>query len=630
MKRKERFVSLRVKIILSIVLTLLIITGFFSFAILSFQRREMLEEFQSHSSHLSELIEVGLQNGMMENDLGIVQDMVGTLSRHEDVEKILIIDKEGRIAVSSDKQDVGKTLSIGDATCQLCHQYSPEDRNRTVVFTTETGLKVFRNVNPISNEQPCHKCHDKNDRLNGILITDFSMGDYHARLGSTARMLATSTLIAVLGTIVVVAVLIHRWIIDRLKRLLVSTKRISQGDLEQEVSLDGSDEITELEKSFNVMTVNLRDSVKKISENRSYLENVINSIGDGILVVDREYRIVTANNAWLSRIKKQKDAVVGKHCFEVSHNLTKPCEGEHNECPVAETFRTGRSSHALHIHLNGEGSERYVEIHASPVRSENGEIYQVVEANRDITRRKRFENQLLQSEKLISMGKLAANVAHEINNPLTGILTFAKVIDNTLVKESVSSADLEQCRKYLSTMADETARCGRIVRSLLEFSRQSEPDFRPVNLNVLIEKSLVLLEHTMTQQSIEVVRELSSEPITIMGDHNKLQQVFMNLIVNASQAMPEGGRLTIKIRRSFGKKYAEIHFTDTGCGIPEENISRLFDPFFTTKKAGKGVGLGLSVVYGIITQHSGRVLVDSQEGRGTTFTVVLPLETKKE
>lgn len=629
-RREKHFVSLRVKFIGSTILILVISVGSLSLALISFERRRALKQFQSHSSRVSELIEVGLENGMMRNDLTTVRDMLRTLSRQEGVERILVINKKGRIAVSSENADVGKTLNIQDPTCQLCHKRSPRDRNRTVVFTTEGGLQVFRNVNPIANKRECHKCHDPGDKVNGVLITDFAMESYRAGLSSAARMLTTGGLAAVLGAIFVVAVLIHRWVIDRLRKFLVSTKLISQGDLEQEIKVEGSDEITELEKSFNVMTVNLRNSLKEVSEGRAYLENVINSIDDGILVVDRGYRVVTVNNAWLSRIGKSKEAVVGRYCYQISHGLAGPCKGKHNECPVKETFRTGRSCQVLHIHNGNGGDERYVEIYASPVRNEKGNVYHVVEVSRDTTKRKRLENELLQSEKLISMGKLAAHVAHEINNPLTGILTFAKVIQNILDKESLSPSDLKECDSYLNTMADETARCGRIVRSLLEFSRQSEPDFRPVNLNVLVGKSLVLLEHMMARQNIEIVKELTPDPITILGDHNKLQQVFMNIIVNASQAMPEGGRLTIGTSFSSDGRHAVTQFTDTGCGIPEENLDKLFDPFFTTKKEGKGIGLGLSVVYGIVTQHKGRVTVESRKGEGTTFTILLPVKTSKE
>ncbi len=230
---------------------------------------------------------------------------------------------------------------------------------------------------------------------------------------------------------------------------------------------------------------------------------------------------------------------------------------------------------------------------------------------------KETRDRLVQSEKLTSLGKMAAGIAHEINNPLTSIL-----INSHLVAEGLAGD--EDAEESLDLIIRETARCGEIVRGLLEFSRQSPPDMVVGSLNDVIEKTLALLRTQFLAARVEVVRDLDdSIPDTVM-DANKMEQAFTNLMLNAMDAMPGGGSLTVESGISPGGDEVRLVFADTGCGIPDEELSRIFDPFYTTKGAG-GTGLGLSVTYGIIEQHGGRIDVKSRVGEGTVFTVFIPL-----
>lgn len=235
---------------------------------------------------------------------------------------------------------------------------------------------------------------------------------------------------------------------------------------------------------------------------------------------------------------------------------------------------------------------------------------------------KQAQEQLVQSEKLISMGKLAASVAHEINNPISGVLTYIKLMQKKVDGKPLSGSDLASFRKYLNIVAKETSRCGNIVRSLLEFARQSELKIQSLDVNSVLKKTLALLENQLTLQNIKLTKNIKPLP-AISADSSQLQQVFMNIILNAIQAMPNGGEIAIST--SEGKDgFIEVRVSDTGCGISKENIPKLFDPFFSTKKGGKGIGLGLSVVYGIINRHRGRIEVESGVGKGSTFIIKLP------
>ena len=241
---------------------------------------------------------------------------------------------------------------------------------------------------------------------------------------------------------------------------------------------------------------------------------------------------------------------------------------------------------------------------------------------------------LVQNEKMASLGTLAAVVAHEINNPLSGVLTYNKLVRKMMNADGLQPERLDAIHEYLETMEKETARCGRIVRNLLEFSRQSGMVSGEAKLNDILDRTLFLIGHKLELQNIRLVREFSPDLPTIICDADQIQQALLAILINAVEAMPEGGELGVSTRLGTeddsGERWLEIEIKDTGVGIPEEVIPQLFEPFFTTKQDKKGVGLGLSVVYGIVKRHHGKIDVKSQLGRGATFVVSLPEHTEVE
>lgn len=226
---------------------------------------------------------------------------------------------------------------------------------------------------------------------------------------------------------------------------------------------------------------------------------------------------------------------------------------------------------------------------------------------------------LIQAEKLTSLGQLAASVAHEINNPLAGVLVYTQLLAKKINSDTFSK---ESATEYLSKMETELIRSSRLIRNLLDFARQSPPRFWEVDINEVINRSFELAAHSAQLQHVQVLKELDPALPRISADFDQLQQVCTNLIMNAIQAMPNGGTLTI--RTSADNTQVKIEVQDTGVGISPENMRKLFTPFFTTKREVKGVGLGLAVSYGIVQRHRGRIEVQSKEGEGTTFNVYLP------
>lgn len=236
--------------------------------------------------------------------------------------------------------------------------------------------------------------------------------------------------------------------------------------------------------------------------------------------------------------------------------------------------------------------------------------------------------QIIQSEKLASIGKLSATIAHEINNPLNGILTYTKLIEKRLDRDNLTQQEVQKIKSYLVTMIRETERCSAIVRNLLDFARQREPSLKhDVNLNNLLEDSLTFLSNQISLQNIEVIRRYSEIP-AITADPQQMRQVFLNILINACEAMPKGGRITVSSRYLSDEQKVVIEIEDTGVGIEKEYLDKIFDPFFTTKE--KGTGLGLSVVYGIVTAHKGELKVESNKAEGTKVIIKLPVKLDKE
>ncbi len=229
----------------------------------------------------------------------------------------------------------------------------------------------------------------------------------------------------------------------------------------------------------------------------------------------------------------------------------------------------------------------------------------------------RTQAQLIQSEKLTSLGKMAAGIAHEVNNPLTSILLNSHLIAEKMEHNS-------SLQENLKLIIEETKRCSSIIKGLLDFSRQSMPEKQPAHVDKIIEESLLLLESQVLFHNVTIKKDLTEDAPSVMVDTNKIKQVFTNIVLNALDAMPNGGTLTITTQYSHDRKYIEVIFADTGCGIQEEDVGRIFDPFYTTKGMN-GSGLGLAISYGIIEQHNGTIMVKSKKNMGATFTVTLPV-----
>jgi PAS domain S-box-containing protein len=359
---------------------------------------------------------------------------------------------------------------------------------------------------------------------------------------------------------------------------------------------------------------------------KEFSENIVESINVGILAVDLDDRVESWNTQIEHLTGTPRQNALGRRLSELfpaelceKFDQARASSGVHNIYKFVLPSPAG----ATNGHSNGNGRPRPMHILnlavAPLVAKDLQQIGRLIIFD-DITDRDELERQLVQADKLSSIGLLAAGVAHEVNTPLAVISTYAQLLAKQISED-------EQKSKLLDKIAKQTFRASEIVNSLLSFSRTSPTEFVEVDVNRVIQDTLTLIEHQLQKSGIEVTLDLESSLPPIKGNPGKLQQVFLNLFLNARDAMESGGRLAITTWRS-DEGFARVQVADNGQGIPAEHLTRIYDPFFTTKGARKGTGLGLAVSYGIVREHGGNIDVESQPGMGARFCVELPLARK--
>jgi len=603
---------------------LLLVAGIFFYLFYDFHRRQLIEELKSHNSRISELVGISLEESMLEGKSQRLQRVVEDLSSQEGVEGIQILNKDGVVKVSSTREFIGKTLNEETPTCKICHQKQALDRGQTVIFGREGPNQVFRYVSPIRNTPRCHGCHLPTERLNGILIMDLSMSEVNSQLAANRKWMIIWAFAMVGAVGGVISLLMNRLVLKKVSKLERISKRIGEGSLDEKIEIKGKDEMSNLALHLNRMTANLRKSIREKEDQRSYLENVINSIADGLIVVDRNYTIVIANHAYAAYFNRAKEEIMGKPCFTVSHRSNLPCHRIPLPCPVKETFEKGSLSTAVHVLHDGNGNERHIEIYSAPFGGRRGKITQAIEILRDITERKEMEEKLIHSERLASLGILASGLSHEINNPLASISTCIEGLQRRMPDSGSFDPEFTGVlRKYMGLIRGEVTRCKGILERLLHLSSKSRSSSGRVDINQAVRDTVFLMEHDVQKNGIRILMDLEAEVPFLQGEESQIRQVILNMVLNGVQAMGEKGTLKIATKR-IGD-YVSIRFQDTGCGIPEEDLKRIFEPFFSRKPSGKGTGLGLSICESIVRQHGGEILVESVVGQGTELEVRLPI-----
>jgi PAS domain S-box-containing protein len=555
----------------------------------------------------------------------------------------------------------------------------------------------------------------------------------------------------------ILSYIVSKKLTHNISSLVSGLRELEQGNLSATLALSGHDELQEVAESFNRMAAKRKEGDEKLRDSEAFRTAVLNGIGEGVVVIGRDYRILSANQGYCDQVKMSCDTILGKHCHAVSHHSEKPCFEIAGgcDCTVQKCLEDGERHRSMHTHLDKDGHARFIETNAYPLKDSSGEITAAIETLvdvtdlvtlekklmevkdqykklyddapdmmhsvdregtiiicnqtelnalgfkaeelissklkdlivpeerdactvkmkalydkgffegeitllakdgrripvlirskviydndgrylmsdavlRDITEKKHLEAQLFQAQKMEAVGLLAGGVAHDFNNILTVVVGYGSLLLNKTETDNTA-------RGYVEQVLAAAERATSLIRNLLAFSRKQIINPKPVHLSEVV-KNLEKLLTRLISEDIELKLYLAHQEASVLADASQIDQVLMNLAINAKDAMPDGGTLIIEtelveIDEAYVRQhvfaqpgqYMLLSMTDTGKGMDAKTKGKIFEPFYTTKEVGKGSGLGLAMVYGIIKQHNGYINVYSEPGKGTTFKLYLPV-----
>jgi two-component system, NtrC family, sensor kinase len=507
-------------------------------------------------------------------------------------------------------------------------------------IVTRSGERFFVRMVPIRMDAECLRCHATPENAPAKLLNLYGpTGGFGRKVGDIAGMdvlsfpvesamaqirrqtLATlvPSLLAVATALLLVIAFFRRLVVNRIGLLKgFFSEFVSDGsDLSRRLNIVQRDEIGDLCRAFNIMADKLNILVKEKSDllqesvsQRERMRSIFDGITDKLMLIAPDRSVIMANAASTLSFDEK---VEGTQCYRLLHELPVPCSG----CMLENTLEKKTP-------IFGEVYQADQEIylaHFYPILDKtSGEVESVVHYCKSITENKRMEQHMMQAEKLASLGQLVAGVAHELNNPLGLILFYAELLKKELPPGCDRQKDVEVIGRH-------TQACRTVVQDLLKFSRNVKTIQVPGRINESVEKVLSVLEKQFAKDGVKIRRCFDPHLPTIPLDEGKIQQVWMNLLLNAKQAIQNGdGVITITTRRKEGRGIVSVLIEDNGEGISPDIINKIFDPFFTTKEVGEGTGLGLSVSYGIVKDHGGHIAVRSVVGSGSTFEVSIPVK----
>ncbi len=513
------------------------------------------------------------------------------------------------------------------------------DRNRNLKewqgIVTRDDARFFVMMTPILMENHCLRCHgnaqeaparliehygDKDGfnqapgSIAGMESVSFPVESAMAQIKGQALALLATGLLATLVILLLTTVFFRSLVATRIGSLKRFFRDFVADDkFSRRIDVKHRDEIGEVCHAFNTMADQLQSLMQQrdrlfmdASAQKEKLRTVFEAITDRLLLMAPDYSVLTANPAAVGENGTPSE---GLKCYEMLYGLSQPCKGcqlERTVCDRAPSFGE----------IELPGGEILLSQLYPIIDHETGQVESVVHYCRSITEKKLVERQMMQAEKLASLGQLVAGVAHELNNPLGIVLFYSGLLKKELPAGSREREDVEIIEKHSET-------CKTIVGDLLKFARNVETRAMVSDVNACVERVMDVLARQFDKDNVSMEKRLTPGLPPIPIDEAKMQQVWMNLLLNAKQATEEGS-ITVSTSRDVGSARIGVVIEDTGCGIPPEIIHKIFDPFFTTKKTGEGTGLGLSVSYGIVKEHGGEIVVKSLPGQGSVFEVWLP------
>lgn len=538
--------------------------------------KTLSEELRERGQVISRNLAASILESILIEDTVYVHRLVeNTKKTEKDVKYIYITDARGKVLAHTFEGGFPGEL----LTAQIDQENSPH------LLDTGDGI-VIDFTAPIL------------DGRAGFVHIGMDETSMRKKIDQTSRAIVSITLlVGVLG--VLMAYIAGNYLTRPIRSLVKGTEEIGRGNLGYQIKTDSTDEINILSKAFNEMSYNLNNSINELRESEERYKKLVDSISDAVILIDSQKKILSWNSGAQKIFGYCLEEVEGSKINILFYTAS---EVDNLEIPDGEN-----------VFKRKDGSNFPGLISNKPLQDHrNAGNVLVITDIKEQKEMANLEKRLIQSEKLFMLGKLAAGVAHEINNPLTTISLHTQIMLKKTWDEKTDSR--------LKIINKETNRVAGIVKRLLEFAHQSEPKIGSVDINREIDNVLNVLEPQLDGTKITI----DHKPLPlIMADREQIQQVIMNMLTNSIQSITREGE--ISIRTAVKHDHIEISIKDNGCGIAQDNIGKVFDPFFTTKMPGEGTGLGLSICYGIIKKHNGVIDVKSEVGTGTTFTIRLPI-----
>ena len=609
-----RFASMTVGLALGVTAAVVVACTAAAYVFSARHFQSLLETAHSSALAEAELIRTALEHQMMGNDRTLIAQMIKAFGRQARVEQLVLLDRNGVQRYSSKPEMAGNDFRIDSPTCQACHRDPPERRGSSRVIETMGGT-ILRTVVPIRNREECQRCHDPRQKINGVLILDYDAGEVRAAMTRDLRWMVAGTGALTFVIVGAIALVIRVSVLRRLQRFENTARLISQGDLDRRVPSEGSDTLAWLAKEFNEMADSVSSLVGEVRTQRERLERVINSVDDGIVVLDPERKIIAANDAFLQRARNSREQVLGCCCYQLEPG---PCNL--SDCPTLACLRSGQRQVRICERKTGNKTVAWEEIHASPILDASGRLAQVVEVWRDISERRAAEAKLAESYRLASVGVLASGFSHEMNTPLATTLMCVEGILRETPAGQDGQMDQARIRENAAIAREQLLRCRGITQHFLRLARGQRPAAGEiVDLNAAIAAAQRLVEPTARASSVNVVVHPLATTRHVRADEAELQNLLVNLLLNAIQASKAGSKVVVATQDG---DVVHIRVTDEGCGIAPEYRQKIFEPFFSLRQGGTGLGLFLSL--NTVRNWGGNITVESEPGKGSTFEVEIP------
>ncbi len=612
-----------------------VVTGFVvsTWLFASHHADRLFEEARASAVSQAEVLRAVLEHQMREKDRSLIADLVAAVGRDPAIRQVLVVDHHGVLRYSSRLDVSPEDTRLSSPTCQACHRSPPEERvhSRVVSLGSE---EVLRTVTPLRNKPECFQCHGTEHRVNGVLIVDVDARRIPAEVRHDAEAMALWGGGVVVAVLVILGLFLRATLVRRLRLLQSFGARLAAGEIGLRMPVHGRDALSFLAESFNTLADAIARLVGQVREERAHLERILNSIPDGIVVLDPSQRIAAANDAFLSRAGLAREDLMGRTCRDIRalrcglgdspHRHASPLP--HPRCPTRAVLSGSRADETVVIEVQGpHGDVRHEEIRASAVH-EGGAIRYVVEVWRDITRRRQEEARLAESYRLASLGMLASGFSHEINTPLGTVLACVEGMVSHL--DETRTPDHDLLRESAEIAREQVLRCRAISGQFLRLARggggtagEDGGAGHISDLAPIVEAAAKLARPVAREAGVTIEVASPSGPVLVRAGEGAIQSVLLNLLVNAVEASPRGGRIVVTARPGEHKVAVEVR--DHGPGIAPENLPRIVEPFFTTKP--RGTGLGLFLAREFTRQWGGDLEAANDPGGGSVFRVTFPL-----